>query len=87
MTEISSLIVQPSELQSNTPISCMIYGQPGCGKTSFAISSSKPILIDLDRGLHRVAKRNQCPSVQVDNYNQVLDIIASSEIEAFETIV
>lgn len=87
MTEISSLIVHPSELQSNTPISCMIYGQPGCGKTSFAISSSKPILIDLDRGLHRVAKRNQCPSVQVDNYNQVLDIIASSEIEAFETIV
>lgn len=82
-----SLIIQPNELDSNAPISCMIYGQPGCGKTSLAISSERPLLIDLDRGLHRVAAKNQCPSVQVTNYQQVLDILSSDDINDFQTIV
>lgn len=82
-----SLIIQASELKSDTPISCLIYGQPGCGKTSLAISSERPLLIDLDRGLHRVASKNRCPSVQVENYQQVLDVLNSSEINDFQTIV
>ena len=82
-----SLIIQANELKSDTPISCLVYGQPGCGKTSFAISSERPLLIDLDHGLHRVASKNRCPSVQVDNYKQVLEVINSNEINDFQTIV
>ena len=82
-----SLIIQANELKCDTPISCLIYGQPGCGKTSLAISSERPLLIDLDHGLHRVASKNRCPSVQVENYQQVLEVINSNEINDFQTIV
>lgn len=81
------LIIDPSELQINNPISALIYGQPGVGKTSLSLSAPKPLLIDLDRGLHRVDKRFQCPSVQVTHYDDVVEALASPEIERFETIV
>ena len=82
-----SLLTQPSELTHNQPISCMIYGQPGTGKTTLALSADKPVLIDLDRGLYRVEKRFQCPSLQVENYQQILDLINSDELRPFNTIV
>lgn len=49
-----SLLTQPSELKHNQPISCLIYGQPGTGKTTLALSADKPVLIDLDRGLYNI---------------------------------
>jgi len=82
-----SLIIQPNELSASRPVSALIYGQPGIGKTSLALSAPKPLLLDLDRGLYRVEKRFQCPSVQVENYQQVLDVLGSPEIDIFETIV
>ena len=82
-----SLLTQPSELTSNQPISCMIYGQPGAGKTTLALSADKPVLIDLDRGLHRVEKRFHCPSLQVEDYQQILDLLNSGELKPFNTIV
>lgn len=82
-----SLIKKPSELINDSPITCMIYGQPGCGKTSFALSASNPLLIDLDRGLHRVAAQNQCDSVQPDTLDQVLSVLYSHEINSYKTIV
>lgn len=82
-----SLLTQPTELKNTQPISCMIYGQPGTGKTTLALSASKPVLIDLDRGLHRIEKRFQCPSLQVDNYQQILDLLKSDELAPFDTIV
>lgn len=82
-----SLLIQPSELKHNQPISCLIYGQPGTGKTTLALSADKPVLIDLDRGLYRVEKRFQCPSLQVENYQQILDLINSDELRPFNTIV
>lgn len=82
-----SLLIQPADLTCNQPISCMIYGQPGAGKTTLALSSDKPVLIDLDRGLHRVEKRFQCPSLQVESYQQILDLLKSGELAPFNTIV
>lgn len=82
-----SLLTQPSELTNNQPVSCLIYGQPGTGKTTLALSSDKPVLIDLDKGLHRVETRFRCPSLQVDSYQQILDLLNSEEIKPFNTIV
>lgn len=82
-----SLLTQPADLTCNQPISCLIYGQPGAGKTTLAISADKPVLIDLDRGLRRVDPRFRCPSLQVENYQQVIDLINSGELEPFNTIV
>lgn len=82
-----SLLTQPNELTATQPISAMIYGQPGTGKTTLALSSDKPVLIDLDKGLHRVETRFRCPSLQVDSYQQILDLLNSDEIKPFNTIV
>lgn len=81
------LLTQPNELTNSQPISCLIYGQPGTGKTTLALSSDKPVLIDLDKGLHRVETRFRCPSLQVDNYQQIIDLLSSDEIKPFNTIV
>lgn len=81
------LLTQPNELTTTQPISCMIYGQPGTGKTTLALSSEKPVLIDLDKGLHRVETRFRCPSLQVESYQQILDLLNSDEINPFNTIV
>lgn len=82
-----TLLTQPSELKNTKPISCLIYGQPGAGKTTLALSASKPVLIDLDRGLYRVESRFHCPSLQVENYQQIIDLINSDELKPFDTIV
>jgi hypothetical protein len=37
--------------------------------------------------MYRVEKRYQAPSLQVENYRQVLDLIDSSELDGFDTIV
>lgn len=82
-----TLLTNPNELTQAQPISAMIYGQPGTGKTTLALSSDKPVLIDLDKGLHRVETRFRCPSLQVDDYQQILELLASDEIKPFNTIV
>lgn len=82
-----TLLKQPNELQNNSPISCLIYGQPGTGKTTAALSAKNPVLIDFDRGLSRVEARFRCPSLPVNNYQEVLDLIAGHELDTFDTIV
>ena len=80
-------IVQPSELSSNAPISCLIYGQPGVGKTTVAVGAPSPLLIDFDHGLIRIKKEYQCPSVQVSSYEDILELMQSEEIKAYNSIV
>lgn len=80
-------IIQPRDLSTDNPISCLVYGQPGVGKTTLALSAPNPILIDLDHGLHRVQKENQCPSVQVNNFGEILELVQSEEIKEFGSIV
>ena len=81
------LLKQPNEIQNNAPISCLIYGQPGTGKTTAALSASKPALIDFDRGIGRVEARFRCPSLPVNNFKEVLDLLNSNELDSFDTIV
>jgi phage nucleotide-binding protein len=65
----------------------LIYGQPGTGKTSVALSSPKPLLIDFDNGLRRVSKQYQTDSVQIESYQNLLDILEKENITNYETIV
>jgi hypothetical protein len=57
------------------------------GKSTLALSSVNPLCIDVDRGMYRVEKRYQVPSLQVENYQQVLDLLNSSELDGFDTVV
>lgn len=83
-----SLIKKPNELtQSKIKLKGLVYGQPGIGKTSLALSAPKPLLIDFDNGLRRVSKQYQTDSVQIDSYQNLLDILTKENISNYETIV
>ena len=80
-------IIQPKDLPIRKVVSMLIYGQSGVGKTSLASCSPNAILLDLDHGLQRVDKQYQCPSVQVSNYEEIVELINSEDVKGFDTIV
>jgi phage nucleotide-binding protein len=81
------LLTKPNELSVKLSYAGLIYGQPGVGKTTLALSSVNPVCIDVDRGMYRIEKRYQVPSLQMEDYNQLLDLLNSNEINSYETIV
>ena len=50
-------IIKKNDVTPERPVIIVIYGQPGCGKTSCATTSENPVLIDTDRGYDRAVQR------------------------------
>lgn len=82
-----TLLTNPKDLIPNTLFKGMIYGQPGSGKTTLALSAPNPVCLDFDRGMHRVQPQFRVPSLQVETYQKVLDLLESDELDPFDTIV
>jgi len=83
-----ALLKQPYELTAdNMKLKILIYGQPGIGKSTTALSMPNPVLIDADNGVHRIAPEHRVPVLQVASYQEVLDVLASGELASFDTIV
>jgi len=81
-------IVRPESMDfSKQTFSAIIYGSPGMGKTTLAISSPKPVLIDFDNGVSRVAAAHRVPTIVCSTYEEVLEDIDSPDMKEFETIV
>ena len=85
------LIKQPHELFTDSAkLTGLIYGQPGAGKTSVALSSPQPLLIDFDNGALRVEKQYRVPTLQITNYNNLLQILEKDNLHYlnnYKTIV
>lgn len=81
------MITKPGNVTSNLTFTGLIYGQPGVGKTTLALSASNPILIDIDHGMYRIEARHQKDSLQVEKYTDILDLLKSDEIKNYDTIV
>ena len=79
---MSSLFKKPADLNVSHNVKALIYGQPGVGKSSLALSAPEPVLLDFDGGVQRVNGAFQVPTLQVENWPQVND--ALSEIEKGE---
>lgn len=81
-------IVHPESMDfSKQTFSAIIYGSPGVGKTTLALSAPSPILIDFDRGVSRVKARHRKSTIMCDTYEEVLSDVKSPEMKDFETIV
>ena len=76
----NSLFRSPSELQVSHTIKALIYGEPGKGKSTLALSAPTPLLLDFDGGVQRVNGAFQCPTLQVESWEQVNE--ALKEIES-----
>lgn len=84
-----SLFKKPSELEFATTIKMLVYGQPGIGKSTMALSAPEPVLFDFDGGVQRVNVAFQCPTLQVKNWEealQALDELKGGEVSC-QTIV
>ena len=51
------------------PIIIVLYGTPGTGKTSLAVTSENPILIDTDRGYDRACER--VDTIEASNWEDI----------------
>ena len=61
------MIVKPTQIQPKKTSAILIYGQPGIGKTTLALSSKNPILLDFDGGVSRVNALHRCDTDQLEN--------------------
>lgn len=82
-----SLIKQPSEIQEKKNLVMMIYGEPGQGKTTLALSCPSPVLIDTDGGVSRTLASHRCPTVQVTSWEDVNGALTEIASGPFKTIV
>lgn len=51
------MIIKKNDVTPERPVILVLYGQPGCGKTSAATTAENPLLIDTDRGYDRAVQR------------------------------
>ena len=87
-----SLIKRSNELKIQQNVKMMVYGQAGMGKTTFALSAPKPLLLDFDNGVKRVNTAHLDDNVgivQVNNWKEILDLLNynRNELQEFDTIV
>lgn len=82
------MLKQPYEITAdNLKLKMLVYGSPGIGKSTLALSMPNPVLIDADNGVHRIAPAHRVPTLQVSSYREVLDLLGSGELAPYETIV
>lgn len=81
-----SLIKKPYELSVKTKIKILVYGQAGVGKTTLALSSPSPLLLDFDNGVHRVNYKHQTDTVQITCWEDCLNVL-NEDLSAYQSIV
>lgn len=81
------LIKKPNELVVKTNLSSLIYGQPGMGKTTLALSAPHPLLLDFDGGIHRVNAAHRVDTVQISKWEEVDEVMQDPDIAGYQTIV
>lgn len=80
--------VRPEAMDfSGQTFSAIIYGSPGVGKSTLALSAPDPVLIDFDRGVSRVRARHRKTSIICNTYEEVLADVKSPEMAEFKTLV
>lgn len=81
-----SLIKKKTEIELPVSIVGCIYGTPGIGKSTVALSAPRPLLLDTDKGIHRVQAEYRCDCVQVKDYQNILDVL-EEDLSDYDTIV
>lgn len=82
------MIKKPEEMTfDNKKFSMIIYGAPGVGKTTLALSAPNPVIIDFDRGISRVKAQHRKATIVCNTYEEVLEDLKSPEMAEFETVI
>ena len=78
-------IVDVAEKRVET-LNVVLYGKPGTGKTTLALTASKPLLLDFDNGAHRAAGRVGKSGVDVESWADIEEMTAE-DVAPFDTII
>lgn len=82
------MITLPEEMTfTDKNFSMILYGPPGIGKTTLALSAPDPILIDFDHGISRVKAQHRKATMVCKTYEEVLSDVERTEIASFRTFV
>lgn len=68
-------------------IAMIVAGLPGIGKTTLALSAPKPLLVDIDKGVHRVEANYRTDTLVVDTFTALREELATADLSEYETIV
>jgi len=79
-------ILKASELQRQITINMLIYGAPGVGKTTFASTAPKPLIIDLENGSLALVGKN-VDIAQVDTLQDAREAIKYALEHGYQTVV
>lgn len=82
------LIKKSNEILVPRTIKVMLYGQAGFGKTTLALSTPKPLLLDFDNGVKRVNMEhlNGVDIVQIEKWDNVYELLRE-DLSSYNTIV
>lgn len=81
------LIKNPSELVVVPAKKLLLYGQPGTGKSTLALSAPNPVLIDFDGGWYRINGAHRMPTVTVSSWDEIVTLMSSGELASFDSFV
>lgn len=81
-----SIIKKPHEIQAPTSVKILIYGQPGIGKTTVALSAPAPLLLDFDGGVHRVRQQDVKDTIQVRSWGDIRALMGE-DLSAYQTLI
>lgn len=70
-------------------VRALFYGQPGIGKSTFALSiGGNPLLIDFEKGASRISSEHRPEAVFVpDNWKDIVRFLDSKEAEQYDTVI
>lgn len=67
-------------------INAVIYGPPGAGKTSLALTAADPVLLDFDMGVQRAVGREGKPVARISRWSEV-EQLSREDLADYKTIV
>lgn len=76
-------IIRKNDVTPERPVIIVLYGQPGCGKTSCATTANNPILIDTDRGYDRAVQR--IDTLEARNWQDIDNEVET--IKSYKTVI
>ena len=77
-------IIKPGDQPAVKSLFCVLYGAPGIGKTSLALSSEKPLLLDFDGGFYRATR--ECDRVEIESWQDAKKI-EMPDVAAHKTVI
>ena len=80
------MIKKANQIDQTMPLKALFYGQPGIGKTSWSMTAPSPLLVDCDKGIHRVSMKFRKDYVPVNSWNDIISL-TEEDLSEYKTII